>query len=378
MSEGCGCLSQQSEEGTITLKLVPGQEASLSQLPQESRMRVRALFSYDPDRDHLIPCKEAGLAFRRGQVLHVVSQEDPNWWQARWEGERSTRAGLIPSTSLQERRFASMRVLDDTEGEEAPSCYSPLRLEVKARRAKKVMYDVTDNQDFDRDLISTYEEVAKLYPRPGLHRPIVLIGPPGVGRNELKRRLVASDPDKFKTTIPYTSRPAKPWEVDSRDYYFVSRAQMEQQIRQGCFVEHGEYRGNLYGTSLDTVRAIVNMGYICVLGPHPQALKMLRTAELKPFVIFIKPPSFEVLKETRNRACARSTFDENCSRGFTDDEFHDIVYLGHKMDFLYGHMFDVTIVNEDLSTAFYQLMATVKGVEAEPQWVPASWVLTSQ
>lgn len=30
--------------------------------------------------------------------------------------------------------------------------------------------------DFDREEIATYEEVAKLYPRPGLHRPIILIG----------------------------------------------------------------------------------------------------------------------------------------------------------------------------------------------------------
>lgn len=73
---------------------------------------------------------------------------------------------------------------------------------------------------------------------------------------------------------------------------------------------------------------------------------------------------------------------ESCLKGsnnsFQDDEFHDIVYLGHKMDFLYGHMFDLTIVNEDLPRAFYQLMTAVKAVEAEPQWVPASWVVTSQ
>lgn len=361
----------QSQEGPITLKLVPGEEPLTC---AERRLRVRALFDYEPEQDPLIPCPEAGLPFCRGQVLHVVSVADAGWWQARWDGERSAPARLIPAPSLQERRFASLRVAGDEA--DGPGCYSPLQL--KARRAKKVMYHVADNQDFDRELISTYEEVAKLYPRPGLHRPIVLIGPPGVGRNELKRRLVASNPDKFQTTIPYTSRPAKPWEVDGRDYYFVNRTQMEQEIRQGRFVEHGKYRGNLYGTSLDTVRAIVNSGLVCVLSPHPQALKMLRTAELKPFVIFIKPPSLEVLKETRNRACARSTFDENCSRGFTDDEFHDILYLGHKMDFLYGHMFDRIIVNEELARSFHELMAVVKEVEAEPQWVPASWVVTSQ
>lgn len=44
---------------------------------------------------------------------------------------------------------------------------------------------------------------------------------------------------------------------------------------------------------------------------------MLRTAEVKPYIVFIKPPEFSALKETRNAAFARSTFDETNSRGFT-------------------------------------------------------------
>lgn len=64
------------------------------------------------------------------------------------------------------------------------------------------MYDTAENDDFDREQIATYEEVAKLYPRPGLFRPIVLIGSPGVGRNELKRRLIDTDPDKYRTPTP--------------------------------------------------------------------------------------------------------------------------------------------------------------------------------
>lgn len=64
------------------------------------------------------------------------------------------------------------------------------------------MYNIDENDDFDRDAIATYEEVAKLYPRPGFYRPIVLIGAPGVGRNELKRRLVARDPEKYRCPVP--------------------------------------------------------------------------------------------------------------------------------------------------------------------------------
>lgn len=72
----------------------------------------------------------------------------------------------------------------------------------RGMKTKKIMYDLGENDEFDREMIATYEEVAKLYPRPGVFRPIVLIGAPGVGRNELKRRLVMRDAEKFRSPVP--------------------------------------------------------------------------------------------------------------------------------------------------------------------------------
>jgi len=236
------------------------------------------------------------------------------------------------------------------------------------------MYEAKENDDYDREEISTYEEVARLYPRPGIHRPIILIGPPGVGRNELKRRLIATEPDHFRKTIPHTSRPQKAAEIDGQEYYFVPRDQMEEEVNSGKFVEHGEYKGNLYGTSIETVKSIVNAGFVCIMNPHPQALKMLRTPELKPYIILVKPPSFQRFKETRQNTHARSTFDEYSSRGFTDDELHDIIHSANRIEFLHGHLFDATIVNEDLMEAFEDLLLLVRKIEVEPQWVPASWI----
>lgn len=69
-------------------------------------------------------------------------------------------------------------------------------------KTKKIMYDLLDNEEFDREEIPTYEEVARLFPRPGVFRPIVLVGAPGVGRNELKRRLMALEAERYKATIP--------------------------------------------------------------------------------------------------------------------------------------------------------------------------------
>jgi len=66
-------------------------------------MHVRALFDYDPDEDNLIPCHELGIMFKKGDVLHVINENDSNWWQAYREGEDDqTLAGLIPSKHFYE------------------------------------------------------------------------------------------------------------------------------------------------------------------------------------------------------------------------------------------------------------------------------------
>lgn len=64
---------------------------------------VQALFDYDPEEDPAVPCKEAAVAFKRGDILQVVSTEDDTWWQARRLGSSDARAGLIPSQQLHER-----------------------------------------------------------------------------------------------------------------------------------------------------------------------------------------------------------------------------------------------------------------------------------
>ncbi|VEN40426.1 unnamed protein product [Callosobruchus maculatus] len=365
----------QNSEGTITFKLVPTDgKYSI----RESKVRVRAHFDYDSANDPYIPCKEAGLDFCKGEVLHIVSQDDAYWWQARKEGDRNMRAGLIPSRALQERRIIYERDQMGKNGEEAlcssVSASSSCVVTPGGSKTKKIIYDLAECDDFDREQIATYEEVAKLYPRPGIYRPIVLIGPPGVGRNELKRRLIDTDPDKYRTPTPYTTRPMRPGEENGKEYFFVSREKMEEDIEAGKFIEFGEYKGNLYGTSADSVKEIVNSGKVCILNPHFQALKMLRTPQLRPYIVYIKPPSLEVLKDTRGAMHARSTFDANNSRGFTEEEFEDIIKSAAKIEFLYDHFFDETIVNADLASAFSQLLAAANRLESEPLWVPASWV----
>jgi len=54
-----------------------------------------------------------------------------------------------------------------------------------------------------------------------------------------------------------TSRFPRDNEVDGRDYHFVpTREQMERDIENHLYVEAGQFKGNLYGTSIQSVKQV--------------------------------------------------------------------------------------------------------------------------
>lgn len=67
--------------------------------PDPPQVFVKCHFDYDPASDSLIPCKEAGLRFAAGDLLQIVNQDDPNWWQVRWGGARGG-CSLSPTPRL--------------------------------------------------------------------------------------------------------------------------------------------------------------------------------------------------------------------------------------------------------------------------------------
>ena len=70
--------------------------------------------------------------------------------------------------------------------------------------------------------------------------------------------------------ITDTSRPPRPGEVHGKDYFFETRAQMQVDIDLGKYLEHGEFKGNLYGTSTDGVRELLEAGLQTIVSPHYQ------------------------------------------------------------------------------------------------------------
>ncbi|XP_023010266.2 MAGUK p55 subfamily member 6a isoform X1 [Maylandia zebra] len=343
--------------GSITLKVLP----SYKDTPAPPQVYVKSHFNYNPATDNLIPCKEAGLAFSRGDVIHVVNKEDPNWWQARKVVGGAT--GLIPSQVLEEKRKAFVRRDWDMSGT-GMLCGTL----TGKKKKKKMMYLTTKNAEFDRYELQTYEEVARM--PPFQRKTLVLIGAQGVGRRSLKNRLIVVNPLRYGTTVPFTSRRPREEEKDGQNYCFVTREEMEKDIKESRYLEHGEYDGNLYGTKIDSIHEVVAAGRTCILDVNPQALKVLKTAEFMPFVVFIAAPELDTL-----RAMHKAVVDAGLTtKLLTENDLKKTVDESARIRRAYSHYFDLTIVNDNLDKAFDKLQEAVEQLIIEPQWVPVSWV----
>ncbi|MBN3276996.1 MPP6 protein, partial [Polyodon spathula] len=343
-----------NSSGGITLNILPSYKDS----PAPQQVYVKSQFDYNPAIDNLIPCKEAGLKFARGDIMQIMNREDCNWWQACHV--RGGITGLIPSQFLEEKRKAFVRRDWDDSG--------VLCGTISGKKKKKMMYLTARNAEFDRHELQIYEEVARM--PPFQRKTLVLIGAQGVGRRSLKNRLIVFNPTRFGTTIPFTSRRPRDDEKDGQAYRFVSRLEMEADIKASRYLEHGEYEGNLYGTKIDSIHEVVDTGRTCILDVNPQALKVLKTSEFMPYVVFIAAPELETL-----RAMHKAVVDAGItSKLLTDTDLKKTVDESARIKRAYNHYFDLTIVNDNLDKAFEKLQAAVDKLCVEPQWVPVSWV----
>ncbi|CAB3991124.1 peripheral plasma membrane CASK isoform X4 [Paramuricea clavata] len=242
--------------GTVTFKIVP----SFRHENTERGSFVKALFSYDPRGDELIPCQQAGLAFQVGDVLEIVSKTDFNWWQAVKVSDKNL-AGLVPSPELQEWRVGY--AASEKARKNRASC-----LGFRKKKRYKDKYVLKYNAVFDQLDLVTYEEVVK---QDNFRRKtLVLLGAHGVGRRHIKNTLINRNPGKYAYPIPHTTRQAKPGEEDGKNYFFISTDTMLADVEQNKYLEFGSHEGAMYGTKLDTVRNIISQGKMPLLDVEPQ------------------------------------------------------------------------------------------------------------
>ena len=167
---------------------------------------------------------------------------------------------------------------------------------------------------------------------------VVISGPSGVGKSSLCERLFAED-YSLEHSVSATTRPPRDGEVEGQDYYFLAKADFERGIKEGRFLEWAEVHGNLYGTLKSEVQDRMAAGKTPVLNIDVQGGKSIKDLEPNAVLIFLMPPSLEVLE---HRLRGRGTNSED------DLEFR----LGNsKAELAMWSHYDYVVVNDDLAEA---------------------------
>ncbi|KAM4836170.1 MAGUK p55 subfamily member 4 [Thomomys bottae] len=406
--------------GTIMFKVVPVSDPPLN---NQKMVYVRAMMDYWPQEDPDIPCMDAGLPFQKGDILQIVDQNDALWWQARKISDLATCAGLIPSSHLLKRK---QREFWWSKPNQPHTCHkSTLLISMEEEDDMKIDEKCVeaDEETFESEELSEdkdefigygqkffiagfrrsmrlcrrkshlsqlhasiygagscysaegapYEEVVRYQLHPSdKHRLIVLVGPSGVGVNELRRQLIEFNPNHYQSAVPHTTRSPKSYEVNGREYHYVSKEEFDSLIYSHRMLEYGEYKGHLYGTSVDAVQAVLDKGKICLMDLEPQDIQVARTPELKPYVIFIKPSNMSCMKHSRKNA--KMITDYFVDMKFKDEDLQEMEETAQKMEIQFGQFFDHVIVNDNLQEACAQLLSAIQNAQEEPQWVPTIWV----
>uniref|UniRef100_A0A452SY59 Discs large MAGUK scaffold protein 3 n=1 Tax=Ursus maritimus TaxID=29073 RepID=A0A452SY59_URSMA len=272
---------------------------------EKRSLYVRALFDYDRTRDSCLPSQ--GLSFSYGDILHVINASDDEWWQARLvtpHGE-SEQIGVIPSKKRVEKkeraRLKTVKFHARTGMIESNRSIKTKRKKSFRLSRKFPFYKSKENMAQESSIQEPPPSLPHFKPPSEIHyaRPVIILGPM---KDRVNDDLISEFPHKFGSCVPHTTRPRRDNEVDGQDYHFVvSREQMEKDIQDNKFIEAGQFNDNLYGTSIQSVRAVAERGKHCILDVSGNAIKRLQQAQLYPIAIFIKPKSIEALMEMNRR-----------------------------------------------------------------------------
>ncbi|XP_065756175.1 disks large homolog 3 isoform X6 [Phocoena phocoena] len=297
---------------------------------EKRSLYVRALFDYDRTRDSCLPSQ--GLSFSYGDILHVINASDDEWWQARLvtpHGE-SEQIGVIPSKKRVEKKERA-------------------RLKTVKFHARTGM--IESNRDFP-GLSDDYYGAKNL-----IHyaRPVIILGPM---KDRVNDDLISEFPHKFGSCVPHTTRPRRDNEVDGQDYHFVvSREQMEKDIQDNKFIEAGQFNDNLYGTSIQSVRAVAERGKHCILDVSGNAIKRLQQSQLYPIAIFIKPKSIEALMEMNRRQ--------------TYEQANKIYDKAMKLEQEFGEYFTAIVQGDSLEEIYNKIKQIIEDQSGHYIWVPS-------
>ena len=168
---------------------------------------------------------------------------------------------------------------------------------------------------------------------------IVFSGPSGVGKGTVRQEIFSTPDHKFEYSVSMTTRAQRPGEVDGKDYFFRSREEFEELIRNGQMLEYAEYVGNYYGTPLTYVNETLDKGIDVFLEIEVQGALQVKKKVPDAVFIFLTPPD---LNELQERVVGRGTDSEEVIAQRIERAREEIALMSE---------YDYAIVNDEVPLA---------------------------
>lgn len=170
----------------------------------------------------------------------------------------------------------------------------------------------------------------------------VISGSSGVGKGTVLKGFLEKNPT-FVLSISCTTRSPRLGEVDGVNYFFLTKDEFENCIKENKFLEWAEFAGNYYGTKKKYINKCLSEGKDIILEIDTQGALQVKKHMPEAVLIFICPPSYEAL-EARLRG--RHTEDETTIQKRLKEA---------KVELERAESFDYKIVNDDLQKAITSL-----------------------
>ena len=176
--------------------------------------------------------------------------------------------------------------------------------------------------------------------------PIILSAPSGAGKTTIAKQLLMMR-DDLGYSVSCTSRPPREGELNGRDYHFVTREEFVVHRERGELAESAEVHGNLYGTLRSEVQRVLASGRHVVMDIDVQGTRQFIRAFPESVLIFILPPSAEVLL---SRLKARNTESRDTLLRRLRSAREEL----HEVD-----MYRYVVVNDDLGAAVARVSSII-------------------
>ncbi len=123
---------------------------------------------------------------------------------------------------------------------------------------------------------------------------IVISGPSGAGKGTVIKEVLKQD--KIWLSVSVTSRLPRDGDIEGKSYFFVTKEEFENKIKNNELLEYNYFNGNYYGTPLNEIDKKRNQGYDVILEIDINGALAINNLIEDAIFIFIMPPSMEELK----------------------------------------------------------------------------------